>query len=83
MKGSPHGGMIDTSIRIFLESEPNKDFRKIIFSGISLGGRIENVNSFWISEHGDFTFLLLSLMMLNLNFSFLKRHNDSVVCPLY
>lgn len=83
MKGSPHGGMIDTSIRIFLESEPNKDFRKIIFSGISLGGRIENVNSFWISERRDFTFLLLSLMMLNLNFSFLKRHNDSVVCPLY
>lgn len=66
--------MIDTSIRIFLEPEPYKDFRKIIFSlGISLGGRIENLNCFWISEHGDFTFLQLSLIMLNLNFLFLEK----------
>lgn len=75
--------MIDTSIRIFLEPKPNKDFRKIIFSGISLWGRSENVNCFWISERGDFTFLLLSLIMLNLHFSLLKRHNGIVVCHLY
>lgn len=75
--------MIDTSIRIFLEPEPNKGVRKIIFSGISLRGRIENVNCFWISEHRDFTFLLLSLIMLYLNFTFLKRHNDTAVYHLY